>query len=88
MMRWNGSSSHYEIIFELLNARGEVTFGPIGASNSTGHAYHPDLAWNGSKYAVVWADGRNGGYFDIYATLLNANGTVFSSDIAITNAAQ
>jgi fibulin 1/2 len=37
---------------------------------------HPNVAWNGSNYLVVWQDQRNGPQYDIYATLVSPAGVI------------
>jgi hypothetical protein len=87
MQQWNAGLSRYDIYFVKLNLQGTVTYGPVQVSHSTGHTYFPGLAWSGSGFAIVWADPRNGAY-DIYGTLLNADGTVNIGDIAIATASE
>jgi hypothetical protein len=80
-MAWSGS--YYQIYFARLDANGaliggsEVKASFVG-SNGTFHCYGPSLAWSGAGYCVAWHDNRNGS-MDIFATLLNSDGTIANS---------
>jgi len=100
---WNGngygvtwvaySGSYYQIYFARLDANGarigsEVKVSFVGSSE-TNHCWSPSLAWSGSGYCVAWYDNRNGSN-DIFATLLNSDGTIANSgashDLVLCNA--
>ncbi len=93
---WNGSGyavawaasvgSERNIYFLRLDAGGNIITGPIQMSTAvlplTSAHGHPDMAWSGSGYCVTWSDGRNGTR-DIFATLLDANGSILYHDIPV-----
>lgn len=100
---WNGSGygvawvaysgSYYQIYFARLDANGarigsEVKASFVGSSETV-NCYGPSLAWSGSGYCVAWHDNRNGSN-DIFATLLNSDGTIANSgashDLVLCNA--
>ncbi len=100
---WNGSGygvawvarpgTYEQIYFARLDANGalignEVKASFVGSSETVDCSY-PSLAWSGSGYCVAWHDYRNGTY-DIFATLLNSNGTIANSgashDLVLCNA--
>lgn len=47
----------------------------------------PSIAWNGSKYVMVWVDGRSSQATgdDIYACFINPNNTKSGSDILVSS---
>jgi len=71
-----------QVYFARLDTNGVLVGSSVKASfvglPETTAAVAPSLAWSGSGYAVAWGDDRNGTY-DIFATLLNADGTVSNS---------
>jgi hypothetical protein len=91
-MAWSGS--YYQIYFARLDANGaliggsEVKASFVG-SGGTVHCLYPSLAWSGSGYCVAWCDPRNSSS-DIFATLLNSDGTIANSgdshDLVLCNA--
>jgi hypothetical protein len=102
---WNGSNygvawvAHsgltYQTYFARLDANGalvgsEVKVSFVGMSE-TANTDAPSLAWSGSGYAVAWSDYRNDTDWNIFATLLNADGTIANSgashDIILCDAA-
>lgn len=88
---WSGS--YFQVFFARLSATGTLVGAEVKASfvgvPQTAHCFAPALAWSGSGYAVAWNDTRNSTY-DIFATLLNADGTVAnagaSHDLVVCNA--
>jgi hypothetical protein len=96
---WNGScygvawvatpGGYYQIYFARLDANGALIGGVVKASfvgsGGTVNCYYPSLAWNGAGYCVAWCDSRNSSS-DIFATLLNSEGTIASHDLQLCNA--
>lgn len=92
---WNGNGygvafqfydgSYYVIYFCRLSVDGAPIGTPVQISfyesTATGNCFMPSIAWSGSSYAITWMDDRNGN-LDIYATLLNSDGTVANSGIS------
>ncbi len=54
---------------------------PAGLAASVSQIY-PDVLFNGSEYAVVWDDDRNGNR-DIYMQFVGTDGTLIGADIAV-----
>jgi hypothetical protein len=100
---WNGSGygvawvakpgTYYQIYFARLDANGALVGSEVKASfvgpPETAHCYEPSLAWSGAGYCVAWCDSRNSSS-DIFATLLNSDGTIANSgashDLVLCNA--
>ena len=78
---WLGVAGSGGVQFALLSPTGAFTFGPVTVSAPlpyvTGYGTVP-VAFSGSGYAIAWNDSRNTGVqnYDIYATLLNADGSI------------
>lgn len=97
-LAWNGrSGSYYCAYFARLTPEGaligpEVRVSTVG-STPTMTIYQPVMATNGSGYAILWVDQRNYATtrYDLYATLLNADGSIAGGgayhDILVSNAA-
>ncbi len=89
--------AYYQVNFALLSPSGALLSGPTRVSfaggTQTAHSYAVSLATSGAGFAAVWGDTRNFGTtnYDIYATLLNADGTIAGlgayHDIAVSTAA-
>ncbi len=75
-----------EIYFAALNKTGVRLGADVRVTTTTGVDAHPALAWNGTRYGLVYAD-NTGGNYEIYFRLLEANGTPVGNPIRITNAA-
>ncbi len=95
VLKWSGSefglvwtdfrNGNREIYFQRLTADGTLLGREIRVTNDSGDSAWPDLAWNGSSWAVVWQDDRDGNY-EIYLATLNAKGEKQGRDVRITNA--
>ncbi len=48
----------------------------LPVSTAAGDQSDPDVAWNGSRYVVVWQDGRSPASVDIFGTRVSAAGVV------------
>ena len=96
---WNGNgygiawATNGAFSFAKLNGDGAMITAPVSlvtaASPSQFLNFPIGLAWNGSKYGAVWEDYRNNATTgsDVYAAIVNADGTVGMADIVVTNAA-
>ena len=60
--------------FQALSPVGEPAGAPVLLSDSPANARDPALAWSGSRYGVVWVDGRDPGP-DLWFRPLAADGT-------------
>jgi hypothetical protein len=76
------ASGNYQAFFAGIDLNGNVVYGPTKVSfvgmteaASTGKSC---IAFSGSGYCVAWDDDRVGNY-DIFATLLNLDGTIAGS---------
>ncbi len=75
-------SGYEQIYFARLSANGALVGSEVKASfvgsTETADCFYPSLAWSGSVYALAWGDSRGdySGYRDIFATLLNGDGTI------------
>lgn len=53
-------------------------------ATATSDQITPSIAWNGTNYLVVWADGRDGDdTYDLYGQLLASDGSLSGGEIAI-----
>ena len=79
-------SGSYDIYGARVSADGSVldTSG-ISISAATGARDHPDVAYDGTNFLAVWADGRSG--VDIYGSRVTQAGTVLDpAGIAVSTA--
>lgn len=77
-----------QVYFARLHADGTLNGAEVKASfngsTETAHSIAPSLAWNGTYYAVVWHDERNGGTNrDIFATTFDSSGAMVVHDVAM-----
>ncbi len=76
-----------ELYFASLNKDGvRLTAQDVRVTTTTGVDAHPAIAWNGTRYGLVYADNSVGNY-ELYFRLLEANGTPVGGPIRLTNAA-
>lgn len=68
-----------------LNARVLDASG-IAVSRASRAQRDPAVAWNGTRFLVVWSDGRSGGGTDVYGARVSAEGAVASPPLAIATA--
>jgi hypothetical protein len=68
----------FDIYGARLNANGLSIDGPgLAISTAAGNQNHPDVAWDGVSFVVVWSDDRGGvGTPDIYATRVDFTGAI------------
>lgn len=80
-------SSDYDIYGQLVNADGTLSGSPIAISTDPSVQYDPSVAYNtqSNQYLVVWRDDRDADP-NIYAQLLNADGTLVGSNFVVSNA--
>ena len=71
-----------------LFARAEFKFddraSDIRLTSGSEHAERPSLAWNGSEYLVGWYSNADVSTKEVYAMLLDGDGTPLTPDIRIT----
>jgi hypothetical protein len=74
---WADTRSGFDIYGARVNQAGTV-LDPEGIAISThdNSQYSPSVAFDGTNYLVIWADGRNG-LSDIYGARVNQAGNVF-----------
>ncbi|MBI5182104.1 MAG: hypothetical protein HZA06_04220 [Nitrospirae bacterium] len=99
--KWSVETSNTDIYGQLLNANGTLNGGNFAISNGSGHELYPSVAFDSAnqRYLAAWGDFRNQATTseDIYAQLVNANGTLYdqngsgtgdtNDNFAISNAA-
>jgi len=95
-VRFDGTNLAMAWTTEIANGDFQVDFARFDASGSrvgevstlvtlTATAWWPVLTWNGSQYAVVWADDSVGGLYNVYAARLDASGSMLGSVGKLTN---
>jgi hypothetical protein len=80
------SSGASDVYSTRVSSTGSV-LSPNGVAVSTAAAdqSHPQVAWNGNTFLVVWSDYRSGTSLDTYGSRVNASGTTLNaSGIAIS----
>jgi hypothetical protein len=65
----------FEIYFNRLSAGGTKLGTDLLVASSPGGAGHPDIAWTGTHFAVVWDDYLSGDY-DIFLALIDVQGNL------------
>ena len=84
----NGGYYQEDIYASKLDQTGNV-LDPDGIliSTAANQQQNPSVAFNNANYLVVWEDGRNGFYWDIYGARVDQNGNVVDpTAIAISTA--
>jgi hypothetical protein len=80
-----------DIYGQLVNSDGALVGSNFVISNAASDQFNPSVAYNSSfqRFLVSWQDERNSGITDtdIYGQLVNANGTLYSTNFVISNAA-
>jgi hypothetical protein len=96
---WNGAgygvawtdsrgSEPNHIYFTELDANGSITVPDRNVSPTVFNVTTPKLLWLGSEYALVWEDGRNGSYSELYFHRLSAGGTAIADPIHLNSEAE
>ncbi len=82
------SSTSYDIYGQMVNANGTLSGSNFAIANANQGQYYPQAAYDAAnqRFLVVWEDLRNGTY-DIYGQLVNANGSLYSGNFIISDAA-
>lgn len=83
------SGTSADIYGQLIDANGSLSGACLSIFTGARDQYSGSVVYNSStnQYFVVWSDYRNGTDYDIYGQLLNADGTAFGADFAISTAA-
>jgi hypothetical protein len=81
------TSQHTKSQFELLNANGQVTTGPVSVSEINADTFAGSLDFSGTDFLTAWADARQGGGYEIYYTRFDQMAQKLSADQRLTNAA-
>lgn len=75
-----------ESYFERLNQHGVVTAGPALVSMINADTYSGVLAWSGTSFLTAWADARQAGNYEIYATRFDRDANKLDPDQRLTSA--
>jgi len=75
-----------EVYFRRLDLDGRPLGSELRVTNDGADSAWPDLAWNGSNWAVVWHDTRDGNQ-EVYFARITAAGAKQGGDLRLTNAA-
>ncbi len=96
ILKWNGTGfgvvwtdtrfTQREIYFRRLDANGAPVGAEVRVTNDGADSAWPDLAWNGTDWATVWHDLRDGNS-EIYLAKISAAGVKTGNDLRITNSA-
>ena len=78
-------SGYWQVLFVKL----DMNFNPLVAAKRvsfvgatpTAHTYWPQIAAGGGQYCIVWHDAR-GAYYQVYATVLNGDGSIANAGAA------
>jgi hypothetical protein len=74
---WHGVGGKSDILAVRLNEKGRrIDRKPIVICSAPNAQTSPDVAFSDGKFLVSWSDFRNGGDYDIYATLVDLEGKV------------
>lgn len=82
------SNDTFDIYGQLVNADGTLNGSNFVISNAPNNQRNPSVAYDSvnQRFLVAWADTRGGISYDIYAQLVNANGTLSGSNFVISEA--
>ena len=72
-----------EIYLALVDRLGVQIGTDIRVTRNAGASHAPRLAWNGSDFAVIWEDDRDGNW-ELYFARLDANGLKIGGDMRLT----
>ncbi len=73
-----------EIYFAAVDNNGSTTITDINLTNNTSYSSRPQIVWNGSGYAIVFFDNRDGNN-EIYFIKIGATGNILTAAKRITN---
>jgi hypothetical protein len=74
-----------EIYFQRIAADGMLAGGAVRVTDAAGASTHPDIAYSGAGYTLVWSDARDGNT-EIYLARLSASGEKLGGDLRLTDA--
>ena len=87
----NSATTGWDIYGQLVTAGGAVYGGNISICTAAADQYDPSVAYDNynQRFLVAWSDYRNSitSYGDIYGQLVNAGGSPYGGNFAITEAA-
>ena len=73
--------------FGLLEFDGDRRTQPVPISEINADSYAGAVAWSGESFLTAWADARQDGNYEIYATRFDSTARELSADERLTNAA-
>ncbi len=93
ILKWSGTDfgvawtdtrfTQREIYFRKLDANGQLVGAETRISNDAADSAWPDLAWNGTDWATVWHDSRDGNS-EVYLARVAANGQRIGPELRLT----
>ncbi len=93
---WNGSGfavvwddakrSNRDIYFQRLDALGGPLGNSVRVTSATSLQEQGSIAWDGTQYAVVWTDERDGNR-EVYGQRIDGTGSLLGSAVRLTSAA-
>ncbi len=78
--------AHTTSYFVLIDEDGNHLSEPAAVSLINAATFAGTIAFSGENYLTAWADARQGGGYEIYATRFNTNGEELQRDLRLTNA--
>ncbi|RJQ44936.1 MAG: hypothetical protein C4538_09280 [Nitrospiraceae bacterium] len=84
----NDPGATYDVYGQIVNADGTLKGSNFAIADDLSDQFYPKAAFRsaGSTFLVIWSDTRDdAANYEIYGQLVNANGTINSSNVNITN---
>jgi hypothetical protein len=72
--------------FERVNSTGQVIIGPALVNEINADTYTGSLAYSGTSFLTAWADARQAGNYEIYATRFDLEANKLQPDLRLTDA--
>jgi hypothetical protein len=82
---YSSATFHKQSYFGLLDAAGRRLVEPSVVSDINADSFAGAVAWSGDSFLTVWADARQGGQYEIYATRFDSQVRKLSPDQRLTD---